>query len=98
MHCPIKYQGLGIPFLHIEALLHALSTAGITGKLLKCSEEDLKVELSLPGMLLQQDFRWLQYALTPPWLSNAWEFLHDSKISIEDVTPDIPLWWQPTNT
>ncbi len=56
VHWPLHYQGLGIPSLyttkgisHLEALLDAPPAEGITGKLLMCLAEDIKVEIGLPS-------------------------------------------------
>ncbi len=59
LHGPFKYQGLGIPSLytsqdisHVEGLLDTSPQDGITGMLLLCLAEDLKLEIGLPSMLL----------------------------------------------
>ncbi len=61
--CPIKFQGLRIPSLylsqgitHLITLVNIFPIEGITGKLLICSAEDLKIEVGLPGPLLTHDF------------------------------------------
>ncbi len=53
---------------HIETLVDAPPMEGIPGKLLTCSAEDLKIEIGLPGPILQHDYNRLQSAVTPYWL------------------------------
>ncbi len=64
VHAPLQFQGLGIPYLyvsqgisHIKAQLDAPPLEGITGNLLTCSMEDLKLELGLPGHVLQHNYK-----------------------------------------
>ncbi len=75
----------------MEALLDAPPQDGITGKLLLCSAEDLKLEIGFPGMFLQHYFGRLNSVVTACWLSNTWEFLHVEKVSIKESLPNPPL-------
>ncbi len=76
---------------HVEALLDAPPAKGIRGKLLIGLTEGLKVKIDFLGMFLQNDFYRLHYKVTPCWLTNIWEFLFSSKISIEDSLMDVPV-------
>ncbi len=74
---------MGIPLLctskgifHVETLVDSPLMEGITGKLLICSAEDLKIEVGFPSPLSQHDFNKLQKVVTPCWLTSTWEFVH----------------------
>ncbi len=96
VHAPLCFQGLGIPSLyvsqgisHIEALLNEPPLEA--GSLLIFSAEDLKLEVGLPGHLLQQDYKRFQRAITPCWWMSTWEFAHIGQIWLEDNLLDLPL-------
>ncbi len=98
VHTPIRFQGVGILSLylsqgiaHVEALLGTTPLEGITGSLLSCSAEDLKLEMGLQGYLLQQDFKCLGKAMTQCCLTNIWEFMHTGKISINHPLQDLSV-------
>ncbi len=72
VHTPLKFQGLGIPSLYmtqgiiqLEALIDTLITKENMSSLIQCSAEDLKIEVGLPGHLLQQDYTCVQHGITP---------------------------------
>ncbi len=95
VHAPICFQGLGIPSLyvfqgiaHIKVLLDAPPLEGITGSLLTCSAEDLKLEICLPGFFLKRYFKCFQHATMPCWWTSSWEFAHTGQIQIEDPLQD----------
>ncbi len=67
VHIPLKYQGLGITFLHtIQGILHVETlvdqppTEG-NGTTTRCLEEYLKLEFGIPGQFLLQTIKgsWL---------------------------------------
>ena len=94
---PIKYQGLGLPDLyvtqgitHIQQILKFCRSQAITGTLLRCSMEELKVELGLPGPVLSKAFSAFGILATDSWLKHTWKFLSSNDMAIEDVLEEIP--------
>ncbi len=98
VHAPLHFQGLGIPSVyisqgiaHIKALLDAPPLKGITGSLLTCLVEDLKLEIGLSRHFLQRDYKCFKQAMTQFWWMCTWEFPHTGCIWIEDPLQDLPL-------
>ncbi len=53
--------------------------------------EDLRIEVGLPGELLQHDYKGFQEATIPCWGMGTWEFTHTGRIWIEGTLPDLLL-------
>ncbi len=75
----------------MEAILNAPPAEEIMGKVLTCLAEKLRVEIRLPSNFLQHDYQRGMLAVTPPWLSSTWEFLHTGKVKVHDLLPHLPL-------
>jgi hypothetical protein len=98
VHAPVKVQGLNINHLylnqnvqHIQKILKYCRSATMTGQLIRCSVEQHKVELGLPGPFFCQDYSAWGSVATRTWVSQTWLFVSKNGMRIEDDTPDIPL-------
>ena len=98
VYAPIKYQGLGLPDLyviqgitHIQKILKFCHSKAITGTLLRCSMEELKVELGLPGSVLSKSFAEFGILATDSWLKHTWKFLSENNMAIADKLAEMPL-------
>ena len=76
---------------HIATCLYEGERSTITGELIRASLEQLRVEIGLPGYLLQQDSSNLKSLATECWLKTVWEFAWTHEIEIYDKSPKLEL-------
>jgi len=99
VHAPLSSRGLNIPDLYTEQgikyieqiIAHGYRDHSITGKLLRGSIQQTKVELGLPGALLHQDYSKYHQLITDTWVKHAWLFLWEHSMSMEDDGPHLQL-------
>ena len=97
VHGPIKCQGLGLPKPHhtqLKAHLQELVTWGHSaspqGQPLRCTSEQLKLELGVPGPVFKNSFQQLGCIATESWMKFTWESMQQFDIVVLDTTPDVP--------
>ena len=95
---PKSMQGLGSPDLyfvqgekHLQVLLDHGHEDSITGNHLRAGIEAHKLELGVGGSLFTKDFEIFRRYATDTWWTCTWEFLWESKIRVEERTPDLRL-------
>ena len=100
VYAPLKYQGLAIPNLYIEAgiqhitlLLQETHTNSPTGLLLHMSIEATKVEIGIGGSLFEQPFAHYGSLATDCWVKHTWRFLSEHEITMTDQVGDISQQW-----
>ena len=99
VHAPLTARGLNIPDLYseqgisyIEMLLaHGHKADDITGKLIRGSVQQLKVELGLPGPLFRQDYQKFHQLATESWIKHVWLFLWENSMSMDDPGPHLEV-------
>jgi len=97
VHAPLAARGLNLPDLYLEQgisfiemlLNHGFRRDDITGKLLRGTLQQMKVELGLPGPLLQQDYSKYHWLATDTWIKHAWLFLWEHDMSVEEEGPHL---------
>ena len=97
VHAPTAARGLNIPDLyteqglsHIEMLLmYGHREEHITGKLLRGSIQQAKLELGLPGPLFRQDYSKFHHLATTTWVKSVWLFLWEHSMSLEEDGPHL---------
>jgi hypothetical protein len=68
----------------------------ITGHQLRASMELHTIELSLPGLVVQQEFKTFGQLATKSWLKHLWEFCDNIQL-IQQLLPQIlGKWTSPT--
>ena len=97
-YAPKKYQGLGITNLyvkqaskHIQKILKFGKSSTLTGQLIRCTVEQLKLETGLPGPALGQNFRTAGLLATNSWIKETWKYLASHGMEIRDTTDDPAL-------
>ena len=93
---PKSMQGLGSTDLyfvqgekHLQVLLDHGHEDSITGNHLRAGIEAHKLELGVGGSLFTKDFEIFRDYATDTWWTCTWEFLWESKIRVEERTPDL---------
>lgn len=96
-HCSGQALGLGIWDLYLaqgwthicQALKHGPDTPSMTGKLLRCRVESLKLEVGMPGQLFLQNYDILGPIASPCWVRTLWKFLFEHNMHIKEDTPSL---------
>jgi len=97
VNAPIMYHGYALPelyveqgILHIQKIMKFCNSKALTGELLRCSVEQHKLELGLPGPFFTNDYKLLGHLATATWVKHTWKFLSQHNIQLLDTTADIP--------
>ena len=99
LYSPLETQGFNIksPFIlqgtdHVKDILEHLWKDSITGKLLRCNLEQLRIELGTNIDILNGNYSIFEpYILTESYISSTWKFMSDNNITLDDKTKKIPL-------
>jgi hypothetical protein len=99
VYAPLQYQGLDVPDIYIEQgfskLVRLLKfgrlSHAITSNLLRHSGEAMKMEFGLNGYLFYHNFHVYQGIITPSWMKEAWRFVSEHEICVEDDLPGFTI-------
>ena len=97
VHAPLTARGLNIIDLYTEQgtshiamiLTHGHQVQDITGKLIRGSVQQMKVEIGLPGPLFTQNYSKYHWLATDTWVKHAWLFLWEHGMTIADPGPHL---------
>ena len=70
--CMYKTQEI----MKLEKYLTFRSSSGIVGKMIRLSEELLKLETGLPGNIFALDYKKYQMLATASWIKSIWKSVH----------------------
>ena len=95
----LKHQGLAFPDLyvlqgiwHLNGLLKwSVNSKRIQSQLLRISAEHLKLELGLNGPVFGHNWKVWKNVVSPCWLTNTWEFLNLTNITVQDDISEFAL-------
>ena len=99
LYAPTQVQGFNLknPYIH-QGVIHVRDISehlwknSLTGKLLKTTLEQLRIELGLNIPILSSNFKQYEHlVLTESHVSKTWDFMSEQGISLKDDTPIIPL-------
>ena len=89
-----KHLGLQIPCMYITQgtlklmkYISHIKTTSILGKMLRLSEETIKLELGMSGNLFDIPYKTSHFLATDSWIKNLWKFLNDHNIHLQDHAP-----------
>ena len=85
MKCMFKMQGV----LALEKYLTFRQHDGILGKMIRLSEELLRIETDLPGNIFKLDYNTYQILASPSWIKSIWMFVDKFKIQINMKTASL---------
>ena len=99
LYSPIEIQGFNLhdPYItqgveHIKDISEHLWKKTLTGKLLRCNLEQLRIEIGTNAPILQSNYKeYKTFLLTESFVQNSWEFMTEHNIKLEDDTFRIPL-------
>lgn len=99
VHSPQRYLGYGVfdmwfeqGFTQVADAIHFGNCSNdITGSQLRCTMENLRLELGLPKCPLSYDYPTWHLCGTHISLYTSWEFCSRLGLSIRDHLPDLPL-------
>ena len=83
--CMYKQQEI----LKLEKYLTFRSHQGIVGKMIRLSEELLKIETGLPGNIFIFDYSKYCWLASNSWIKSLWKFLSLHDINLHMLTPDL---------
>ena len=85
---PYFMQGIN----HVCDISEHLWKDDLTGRLLKCNLEQLRIEMGDNEPILSTSIdRYLPYLLTQSYVKHTWQFMSQEKITLNDGTATIPL-------
>jgi hypothetical protein len=81
VYSPLQYQGLRIMHLfmhqgmcHLSKILREGSSSSITGKVIRASTEQLRLELGIDGQVGDWDSTIFSPVATDSWIKSVWQF------------------------
>ena len=93
---PIQRMGLQFKCMYktqeimkLEKYLTFRMSSGIVGKMIRLSEELIKLETGLPGNIFALDYKKYQILATPSWIKSIWKSVHMFNIKLEMQTPPL---------
>ena len=99
LYAPREVQGIDVknPYImqgvhHVSDISEHLWKQDLTGKLLQCNLEQLRIEIGDNDHILASDITQKEhYLLTDSYVRSTWQFMSKENIQLEDNTPAIPL-------
>ena len=99
LYSPVSTQGLNLrsPFItqgvsHVKDITENIWKNTITGKLIKCNLEQLRIEIGQNISILESNYEEnASLILTDSYVSSTWKFMSQFDITLKDGTPKVPF-------
>ena len=99
LYAPLTTQGFNLkdPYLtqgteHIKDITEHLWKDTLTGQLLQCNMEQLRIEMGTNDSIFEANYNLFKpFLLTKSFVTNSWEFMTNHEITLEDKTATIPM-------
>ena len=99
LHAPNKVQGLNVnnPYIlqgaeHIKDISEHLWKNTLTGKMLRCNLEQLRLEIGENIKILSSDYnQFKDQLLTDSYMENTWSFMSTNKVKLDEGTATVGL-------
>ena len=87
LHIPCMYLTQGI--LKIMKYITFIHSPSILGKILRLCEQNIKLELGLPGNLYTTPYSKTHFLVTSSWIKHLWQFVSEHGILLQDHSPHL---------
>ena len=87
LHLPCMYLTQGI--MKLIKYMSNINSTSILGQMMRLCEENIKLELGLPGNLYSHLYKKSHFLTSTSWIKHQWKFVQDNNITLQDNTPPL---------